>query len=725
MKLDTAFLHSKVARHIFLLFVLCALVPIGALAIISFGHVTQQLTEQSQRQLRQTSVAQGMGIFERLQFLEAEMKLIAMNLPADSSAGLSQISTALPGNLKERFKALEVVTANGRRQLLFGRMGTRLELTSAEKQYLRSGKSVVSTQTCGDLLPCVFMSRDLNPQSPGRRILIGQINSTHLWDVDKLPALVDLCVLDQSNRALFCSPSTSRSFPQETLDRLAHSTSGQFQWNQSHNEYLAAYWALYLKPSFFTPRWVVVLSEAKSDVLVPLAQFKRSFPLIVLLALWVVLLFSLIQIRRSLVPLERLQEGTRRIAHQDFQTRVLVTSGDEFQELATSFNSMADRLGRQFRSLKTINELDRAILSSWDTGKIVDTVMVRLRDLMPYDGVSISLLDGGAPLAATTYVSTATPKTENFIERCTLLPDEVESLRRYPDAFTLVRRNGLPTYLAPLARRGMGAFLIAPIFLNDNLAAIISLGHSDPPASTDEDLQQVRQVADQVAVALANARLVGKLHQLHWGTLTALARAIDAKSPWTNGHSERVTGMAIKLGRAMGLPPNELEILRRGGLLHDIGKIGTPAAVLDNPGTLSEQERHQMQEHVRIGARILEPIPGFAECIPIVLHHHEHFDGLGYPDGLRGEAISLHARIMAVADCFDAMVSDRPYRAGLDPARVVDFIKERAGTQFDPRVVDAFLKVIAQEESEANRQGIWAPLVAASSVEEFGSARQE
>ncbi len=718
MKLDATFLHSKVARRIFLLFVLCALLPIGALAIISFGHVTQQLTEQSQRQLRQASTAQGMSIYERLRFLEAELKLISSNLPGGSGAALSQVSAALPGNLEERFKALEIVTADGRRQRLFGRIGTRLELTPEEKQYLRSGKSVVSTQICGDLPPCVFMSRDLNPQYPGRATLIGQINSAHLWDVEKLPALVDLCVLDQSNRVLFCSAATLPSFPKEALDRVAHSTSGQFSWDQGNYEYLAAYWALYLRPNFFTPRWVVVLSEAKDDVLVPLAQFRRIFPLIILLALWVVLLFSLIQIRRSLVPIEKLQEGTRRIAHQDFQTRVTVTSGDEFQELATSFNSMADRLGRQFTSLKTINELDRAILSSWDTGKIVDTVLVRLRDLMPYEGVSISLLDGSAPLTATTYVSTGTPGSENRVERSTLTPDEVEELRGYPDTFTLERRDGLPHYLAPLAKCGMSAFLIVPIFLNGNLAAIISLGHPVLPARDDEAVQQVRQVADQVAVALANARLVAELNKLHWGTLTALARAIDAKSPWTNGHSERVTSMAIKIGRAMGLPTKELEILQRGGLLHDIGKIGTPAAVLDNPGKLSEQKRQQMQEHVRIGARILEPIPGFAECIPIVLQHHEWFDGSGYPDGLRGEAISLHARIVAVADCYDALVSDRPYRSGLDPARVVDMIKGNAGKQFDPRVIEAFLKVVVPGESKAESEVILTHPVAASSVED-------
>jgi hypothetical protein len=146
MKLNATFLHSKVARRIFLLFVVCALLPMGLLAIISLRHVTQQLNEQSQRQLRQASKAQGMSIYERLHFLEAEMKLVASNLRGGSGAAFSRVSGALAGNLEERFRGLETVTADGRRQLLFGRMETGLELTSEEKQYLRSGKSRIHSE---------------------------------------------------------------------------------------------------------------------------------------------------------------------------------------------------------------------------------------------------------------------------------------------------------------------------------------------------------------------------------------------------------------------------------------------------------------------------------------------------------------------------------------------------------------------------------------------------
>ena len=185
------------------------------------------------------------------------------------------------------------------------------------------------------------------------------------------------------------------------------------------------------------------------------------------------------------------------------------------------------------------------------------------------------------------------------------------------------------------------------------------------------------------------------LEQLDLGTLTALARAIDAKSTWTAGHSERVTNLALKLGHAMGLPAKSLQIIHRGGLLHDIGKIGTPLTILDKPATLEPGEMQIMRDHVNIGVRILEPIPCFRDALPMVAQHHEWLDGSGYPAGLAGESICLHARILAVADCYDAMVSDRPYRKGLPKRQALEILEQRSGTQFDPLVIEMFMRLAA------------------------------
>ena len=188
-----------------------------------------------------------------------------------------------------------------------------------------------------------------------------------------------------------------------------------------------------------------------------------------------------------------------------------------------------------------------------------------------------------------------------------------------------------------------------------------------------------------------------RLDRLNWGALTALARAIDAKSDWTAGHSERVTKLALKIGHVLGLTQEELDNLHRAGLLHDIGKLGTPAELIDKSGRLTAEEQQIVNEHPSIGERILEPIEAYAEIIPIVRQHHEWFNGKGYPDGLAGEAIDLGARILAVADVYDALSSERPYRAAMDPDQVLQIIKENSGTHFDPAVVDAFFEFIEQD----------------------------
>ena len=147
----------------------------------------------------------------------------------------------------------------------------------------------------------------------------------------------------------------------------------------------------------------------------------------------------------------------------------------------------------------------------------------------------------------------------------------------------------------------------------------------------------------------------------------------------------------------MGLPSNEIAIIRRGCLLHDIGKIGVPAETLDKPDKLTEEELRQMRDHVNIGARILQPVPGFAEAMPIVMQHHEWINGGGYPNRLSGDEVTLHARIVAVADCYDALISDRPYRSGMPISRVMEIISQGVGKQFDPEVVRVFQRIMEKE----------------------------
>ncbi len=173
--------------------------------------------------------------------------------------------------------------------------------------------------------------------------------------------------------------------------------------------------------------------------------------------------------------------------------------------------------------------------------------------------------------------------------------------------------------------------------------------------------------------------------------MLALANAVDAKDTYTADHAQRLAAMALAVGREMGMSPRELEDLRYGAILHDIGKIGVPDAILQKPAGLDADEWGQMRQHPPIGAHILAPIPHLAGASRVVRHHHERYDGTGYPDGLADEAIPLGARILTVVDSYSAIVDKRPYKEARSHEQAVAELKRCAGAQFDSRVVETFL----------------------------------
>lgn len=177
--------------------------------------------------------------------------------------------------------------------------------------------------------------------------------------------------------------------------------------------------------------------------------------------------------------------------------------------------------------------------------------------------------------------------------------------------------------------------------------------------------------------------------------LEAMVRSLEARDPHTALHSERMAAIALDIAREMGLPEPQRDVLLLGGKLHDIGKVGVPDAVLLKPGELSPEEWERMRAHPEIGLKILSPmLPFLGPIEDIVLHHHERWDGEGYPKGLRGEEIPLLARIAAVADAYEAMTADRPYRRGMEPGEALGILLEEAGKQFDPLVVEAFVRAL-------------------------------
>lgn len=255
--------------------------------------------------------------------------------------------------------------------------------------------------------------------------------------------------------------------------------------------------------------------------------------------------------------------------------------------------------------------------------------------------------------------------------------------------------------------------LCCPVFENNRVVAIfVLLNHLHKPDFTNSD----RRVAEVLANQLSSmSRLYGMLSEtekFNGQMAAALIESVEAKDPYTRGHSERVHHIAMEIGKAMQLPEQDLDNLYWGALLHDVGKIGIPDAVLCKPSRLTKDEYTFIMVHPERSYEILRHIDRFQGAVPGARHHQEKFDGTGYPHGLKGAAIPLHARIIAVADTYDSITSSRAYRAGRSHEVAMTEILRCIGTQLDPAVVEVFARICELEPEWLQRFGIRRDLVA-------------
>lgn len=236
------------------------------------------------------------------------------------------------------------------------------------------------------------------------------------------------------------------------------------------------------------------------------------------------------------------------------------------------------------------------------------------------------------------------------------------------------------------------SIICVPVKSKDKIIGIIEGINKVSGAFTQYDVELMENLSNQVAIAIENAKLYNELKEAFYDTAEALAETIELRDPYTGGHTRRVRSYSMIIGAYMELDKKQLENLKLAAILHDIGKIGVRDETLLKQDRLTDEEFLKMKMHAQYGADILKHIKQLRHVIPGVKGHHERTDGRGYPEGLNDGSIPLTARIIAVADTFDAMTTNRPYRKGLTTEHALDEIKKCAGTQFDAEAVDAFLK---------------------------------
>jgi putative nucleotidyltransferase with HDIG domain len=223
---------------------------------------------------------------------------------------------------------------------------------------------------------------------------------------------------------------------------------------------------------------------------------------------------------------------------------------------------------------------------------------------------------------------------------------------------------------------------------------VLNVSKFSDPTFTTSDLQIVSVLSSQVVAAMENASLYEGLRDSYFRTVQALVAAVEAKDPYTRWHSTNVAKYAVAIARDLGSSPSLLEEIHIAAILHDVGKIGISEMIIGKPARLSREEYDIMKDHPAHGIRILEPIGFSPEIMSAIYQHHERYDGTGYPQGLRGQDISICARILNVADSIDAMVSERPYRGTITAEAVVLELEKESGSQFDPTVAQAARRLI-------------------------------
>jgi len=241
------------------------------------------------------------------------------------------------------------------------------------------------------------------------------------------------------------------------------------------------------------------------------------------------------------------------------------------------------------------------------------------------------------------------------------------------------------------------SILCVPLTIEGKIIGVIeAVNKKEGEGFAEKDVRILTSLSYSAALAIHKSQLYQNLNDLFLGTVRALSSAIDAKDPYTHGHSSRVSKYSVMIAEELGLPKKEVKRVELAALLHDIGKIGISEKILQKEGTLTEEEFEQIKRHPVVGAEILSPISQLSDVIPAIRHHQERYDGNGYPSRLWNDNIPLYARIISVADAFDAMTSDRPYRKHFPEEVALKEIELNKGLQFDPLCVEAFIKAYSK-----------------------------
>jgi len=365
---------------------------------------------------------------------------------------------------------------------------------------------------------------------------------------------------------------------------------------------------------------------------------------------------------------------------------------------------------RRLEQVSVLHQIDVVISSSADFHSTLKFVLDHVLDQLKVDAAQVLLLDSAAMTLVyadgagfssqkpeTPFPLAKTKAGQAILERRPLFIPNVKEDESGVTGIELLPEDDFLMYgCMPLIAKG-------------EIKGVLEVFNYEPIYLDDEWMESFQVMAGQLAIAIDNSLMFEDLQRSHLelslaydATIEGWSRALDLRDKETEGHTQRVTELSVRLAAKIGLTDDEIVHMRRGGLLHDIGKMGVTDAILHKPGPLTEEELKIMHQHPGYAYDMLMPISYLRPALDIPYSHHEKWDGSGYPLGLKGEAIPLVARIFAISDVFDALTSDRPYRKAWSVEKTLDYLRSQSGRHFDPKIVEAFLSIMEAEQGEGS-----------------------
>lgn len=417
-------------------------------------------------------------------------------------------------------------------------------------------------------------------------------------------------------------------------------------------------------------------------------------------------------------PIAELREATTAMRAGQYSRRVTVRRNDELGELSQLFNEMAgavsvgnEQIEQQLGRLKALRTIDLAILGTTDTQLLLQSVLAQVMSQLHADAAAIFIFNPHT-LTVDTSASIGYRTREAERERVRLgdgVAGKAARERRtiaVPDLSQVDMSEGLRKRAN---EEGILAVYAVPLIAKGNVIGVLDVFFRRPYTASEDWLQFCEALAGQTAMAMESSKSFDELQRTNMElslaydtTIEGWSRALDMRDRETEGHSQRVTDMTLRLSRLAGVDDATLVHVRRGALLHDIGKMAIPDSILHKAGPLDATEWQIMREHPTHAFRLLEPITYLRPALDIPHYHHERWNGQGYPDGLKGPDIPLVARLFAVVDVWDALRSDRPYRAAWSDADVHEYLRAKAGSEFDPDAIALFFRALRDEPRRAS-----------------------